>query len=99
MTRVIEFLQGKKTYIVSGALAIAAVVFFFSGRIDAPQLTVILAAAAGLSTIGAKFQRYLPGVVQTLEDIKNKNATGVLLDVTKIATEGSGPAPAANLKS
>jgi hypothetical protein len=84
----IQWLQGKKTYIVSGALAIAGIVFFFVGRIDAVNLTEILAASAAMTTFGAKFQRHLGEIVQTLQDIKDKNSTAVLNDATKLATAG-----------
>jgi hypothetical protein len=65
-----NFLQGKKTYIGAGLLALGALAGFFFGTFEAPQAIVILGAAASVAGLGAKFQRYAPAIVSGLQELK-----------------------------
>jgi hypothetical protein len=89
----LKWLQGKKTYIAAGALAVASTLFFFQGLLDAPSLTLMLSVAAGMAGLSAKLNRYLPDVATIAEDVKAKNYKAaesvVATDVAAAAAPGT----------
>jgi hypothetical protein len=82
----IQWLQGKKTYIGGAVLALPAIYLFMTGKMEAPQLLMVLGAALMVAGLGAKLQRFLPGIVQMLQDLKNKNANALVTDGAQLAT-------------
>jgi 4-amino-4-deoxy-L-arabinose transferase-like glycosyltransferase len=86
----IKWLEGKKTYIAAAAIAIAAGVFFFLNRLSAPDFTMALGAAASIAGLSAKLNRYLPDIVQGLEDVKAKNYGAAAGIAVKDAIETKG---------
>ena len=57
MGNIKEKLKGYKTYIVSAISAATAVVAWLDGEISLWAMLIAVAAAAGLSTLGAKINR------------------------------------------
>jgi hypothetical protein len=85
----IQWLQGKKTYIGAGAIAIAAIVFFFLHQISAPTLSMALGAAVAISGLSAKLNRYLPDIVEALEDVQQKKYQAAAGVVEKDASDAA----------
>jgi hypothetical protein len=91
MLKWLQGLQGKKTYIGAGILAAAAIAGFFLGQLDLDKVAIVLGSAIGMAGLAAKLNRYLPDVVQALEEIKKKDFGKLIITGGKVAAEISEP--------
>lgn len=75
-----QFLQGKKTFISAGFLALVALGGFFQGSLSETSMLLILGAAASLVGLGDKFNQHRADITQVLEELKagNKSSSPVL---------------------
>jgi hypothetical protein len=73
----LKWLTGKKTYIGAAGLAIAAIVGFWFGAIDATQLGEGLSVAFAIVGLGHKYDRLIADVVDALEAAKQKSEAAV----------------------
>lgn len=70
MSKIKEFLQGKKTYIGAGALALVAVVGWSAGAINVAVAGGMLSAAFAMAGLGAKSDRLAGATLETLAEAK-----------------------------
>jgi hypothetical protein len=85
-----KFLQGKKTYISAGALALAAILGWWLNAIDSTNSIALLSVAGALAGLGAKSQRTAEAVLAALgnlRDAQEAHARGQKVDVVQLAIE------------
>lgn len=73
MTRVWQWLEGKKTYIGASSLALIAIAGFWTGVIDGTQLGEGLSVALAIVGLGHKFDRQVEAFVAAMEAAKAKS--------------------------
>lgn len=78
MTKIREFLLGKKTYISAAALALIAIAGWWFGYIGGTQAMAMLATAGGIAGLGAKSQRTAEITMAALTEVHHAQNTARL---------------------
>lgn len=87
MTKVVTFLQGKKTYISAAALALVAVLGWWFGALSNANALAVLSAAGVAAGLGAKSERYGQLVLTALSNVRDAQAQHKPVDVKAVASE------------
>ncbi|HEX5234152.1 MAG TPA: hypothetical protein VFW25_02350 [Silvibacterium sp.] len=69
MKKLRAWLVGKKTYIVAGAVALAALAGVFFGKLSFAQATALLGFAGAIAGLGAKIDHHAAQVTAVLTDV------------------------------
>jgi hypothetical protein len=78
MTKLRALLVGKKTYIVAGAMALAALAGVFFGKISFAQATALLGFAGAIAGLGAKIDHHAAQVTAVLADVAKLGADAAI---------------------
>lgn len=85
MNHIKQFLQGKKTYIGASALALVAILGWWSGAINGAVAGGMLAGAFAMAGLGAKSDRLAGATLEALDEarrIASLRASGQKVDLT-----------------
>jgi len=67
-----KWLEGKKTWIGAGLLAVAAVAGYWFGALDGTVATAMLGFALTAVGLGDKADRYVPQILAALDNLRAK---------------------------